>query len=72
VKGMKPLYLKSKEIHLRYEQIESRLNEIDRSVKNQGGIDNINKLQNNALYYEEMERGFRLLEKYETKFIKVI
>jgi len=70
VEGMKPLYLKVKEIHLRYQQVENRLNECERSVKNQGGIDQIDKLQNNALYYEEMERGFGLLEKYETKFIK--
>ena len=70
VKGMKPVYLKIKEVNLRYQQIDSRINEIERSIKNQGGIDEINKLQYNSLYYEELERGFALLERYEMKFIK--
>ena len=71
VKGMKPLYLKVKEINLRFEQVDQRINECERSIKNKGGIDEINKLQNNALYYETLERGYSLLERYEAKFTKV-
>lgn len=70
VQGMKPLYLKVKETNLRFEQIDQRINECERSIKFKGGIDEIHKLQNNALYYEELERGFELLERYEVKFIK--
>ena len=68
---MKPLYLKIKEINLRFEQVDQRVNECERSIKNKGGIDEINRLQNNALYYETLERGFALLERYEIKFSKV-
>ena len=67
---MKPLYLKMKEINMRYDLIDQRINECERSIKNQGGIDEVHKLEYNALYYEEIERGFALLERYEVKFTK--
>lgn len=71
VKGMKPLYLKIKEVNLRLQQVENRKSECERSIKDQGGINEIRKLEYNALYYSELERGFTLFERYEGKFSKV-
>jgi hypothetical protein len=67
---MKPLYLKVKEIKLRYEQIDNRINECERSIKNHIGLDEIKKLENNALYYSELERKFATQERLELKLAK--
>ncbi|CAI2370047.1 unnamed protein product [Moneuplotes crassus] len=71
VSGMKPLYLKIKEVNLRLEQVENRKNECERSLKDQSGIDEIRQLEYNALYYSELERGLMLFERYEGKFARV-
>ena len=81
VQGMKPIYLKLKEINLRFDQIDQRITECERPLKNVSTcmyhnffltiINNSqNLVQNKSVYYEELERGFSILERYEMKFTK--
>lgn len=59
-----------KEIKLRFEQIDNRINESERSIKGNGGSEDIKRLELNALYYSELERKLAIQERYELKLAK--